>query len=214
MVGTKNQEEYLQKTISTYNKVVRPYIQHTKDLLPLEELERFSNLIETEGLILDAGCGWGRDSKHLVKKGFRVQGIDLSEKMIEIATKYVPDADFSVNDLRELDFKADKFDGIWANAVLYHLKQDQAVKALQEFKRVLKPGGLIFSSVKRGSKTGMKKSKFVNNQPRFIAAYEEDEFKALFQELDFVVLDCYTVYEQERWSLPRNRPLVNIFAKI
>jgi len=56
-----------------------------------------------EGLVVDLGCGSGLWARELVDAGYRVLGIDISEAMIEIARRRVPEAEFRVGSLFEAD---------------------------------------------------------------------------------------------------------------
>src|SRR5918998_2968379 len=56
-----------------------------------------------EGLVVDLGCGSGLWARELTKAGYRVLGIDLSEQMIAIARKRVPEAEFRVGSLFDAD---------------------------------------------------------------------------------------------------------------
>jgi SAM-dependent methyltransferase len=56
-----------------------------------------------EGLVVDLGCGSGLWARELVKARYRVLGIDISEAMIEIARRRVPEAEFRVGSLFEAD---------------------------------------------------------------------------------------------------------------
>ncbi len=113
----------------------------------LELLEDFSERIEGEK-VLDAGCGPGRDSKLLSNKGFEVNGIDLSEEMIEIAKE--KEGDFNVMDVRNLDFEDEVFNGVLANQLLVFFNSEEREKAFGELSRVLKTGGVIFLGLKEG----------------------------------------------------------------
>lgn len=203
----------LQKTIDTYNKIVRPYIANTYHLTPLKEIKRFMRMLEENTPILDAGCGWGRDSKLFVKKGFKVQGIDLSGKLLDKARNYVSEADFFLKDIRDTGMPENVFAGIWANAVLNHLDMADIEKTLNEFKRILKKEGVLFVSVKKGKGQEFKKDHFTENKPRFYNWIQEKTLIALFKKTNFKIIDFYTIYEEERWGLKRNLPILNIFAK-
>ena len=67
----------------------------------LEILAR--NVQSREGLVVDLGCGSGLWAHELTKARYRVLGIDISEAMIAIAQRRVPDADFLVGSLCEAD---------------------------------------------------------------------------------------------------------------
>ncbi|HEX4223917.1 MAG TPA: class I SAM-dependent methyltransferase [Pseudonocardiaceae bacterium] len=98
------------------------------------------------GDALDAACGTGRHTRHLVELGHRVTGVDLTPEMLVIAEKSVPQADFRVADLLDLPFDDAAFDLVVCGLALAHLPDLTA--AVAELGRVLRPGGrLITSSV-------------------------------------------------------------------
>ncbi len=97
--------------------------------------------------VLDAGCGTGYLSGKLFEKGARVTGVDLSEKMIEIAKRNNPQIDFYVDSCSVMEnIKSDSFDLLITNYVLMDTPELQ--ETVDTFYRVLKPKGravLIFS---------------------------------------------------------------------
>jgi len=97
--------------------------------------------------ILDAGCGAGPLFAALRDRGAIVTGIDKSAGMLELARRRLGDeADLQVADLASpLPFPDDTFDDVTASLVLHYL-QDWA-PALNELRRVLKPGGRLIASV-------------------------------------------------------------------
>lgn len=56
-----------------------------------------------DGLVLDLGCGSGILTQALTKAGYRVLGVDISESMLSIARRRVPDADFILGSLFQID---------------------------------------------------------------------------------------------------------------
>ena len=96
--------------------------------------------------VLDAGCGHGYYSLLLAKKGAIVTGIDISEKMIELAKKDAVKASvqcqFFVCDMQDLSmFKSDNFDLVTSSFVAHYL--DDIRKAFSEVFRVLKLQGIF-----------------------------------------------------------------------
>jgi ubiquinone/menaquinone biosynthesis C-methylase UbiE len=89
--------------------------------------------------VLDAGCGAGAFAKELARRGYDVEGIDLSEAMVEAARKNVPSVRFHVGSVERLPFSENTFDAVTCLGVLEYLDGDEA--ALREIRRVLKPGG-------------------------------------------------------------------------
>lgn len=97
---------------------------------------------------LDLGCGLGRHSIYLAKKGFEVNSIDLSEYGVnhlrEWADKEQLNIKAGVSDMLNLPFDNDTFDCIIAYNVIYHTDTEGFIKSLKEIKRVLKQGGELF----------------------------------------------------------------------
>src|SRR3989344_3384697 len=141
---------YIKKTITFYDKNVDRYYEKTKDLQDVSQLKTFLSLLPKHAKILDVGCAFGRDSASFIQKGHDVYGIDLSEKMIERAQLFVPNATFFVMDLLHLQFNDAFFDGIWCGAVLIHVSKKDIPIALTELSRILKRGGILYIHVKEG----------------------------------------------------------------
>ena len=95
--------------------------------------------------ILDLGCGTGIYARILKKRGAKVQGIDISPKMIEIARQNVKGVDFRIGSVYNLPYKSGTFDIVLASLVVHYF--GNLNKALKEIRRVLKKNGVfIFSS--------------------------------------------------------------------
>jgi tRNA (uracil-5-)-methyltransferase TRM9 len=114
------------------------------------ELEKLARRWE-KGRLLNVGSGHGAD--FLPFKGrFELYGVDFSAGMIKMARRYAQKFEFAVNlqmaDARRLPFAAETFDWAIAVATYHHLKGRQnQLAALEELRRVLKPGGEAFLTV-------------------------------------------------------------------
>jgi 2-polyprenyl-3-methyl-5-hydroxy-6-metoxy-1,4-benzoquinol methylase len=95
--------------------------------------------------VLDYGCGDGQFSVRLACMGAFVEGIDISDSVVELAARSVPEGipepKFSVRDAHVTGFPNDSFDYVFGNGVLHHLVLRDAYR---EIARVLKPGGKAF----------------------------------------------------------------------
>jgi ubiquinone/menaquinone biosynthesis C-methylase UbiE len=109
----------------------------------MERIEREAALLRGRHL-LEIGCGMGYDSLEFLKRGVRVTAIDLTENAVRMAARHFevegvkPEA-VQVGDALALDFPDSSFDAVWSNGVLHATGDTQ--RAIDEVRRVLKPGG-------------------------------------------------------------------------
>ncbi|MBN1263077.1 MAG: methyltransferase domain-containing protein [Candidatus Pacebacteria bacterium] len=101
-------------------------------------LDKFLRRIRKPGLILDIGCGPGRELRKLICAGYWAVGIDASEKMLQIAIKNNPAAKVYQMDASRLNFPNNYFDGAISLYVLDHLPTPRLLKSFSEIFRVLK----------------------------------------------------------------------------
>ena len=102
------------------------------------------------GKLLNIGCGHGADFLPFIKS-FELHGIDFSVEMLKLAMKYAEKYKFTaglvISDATALPYKDATFDKAIAIATYHHLTNEQRLPALNELKRVLKPGGEAFITV-------------------------------------------------------------------
>ena len=116
------------------------------DMTPL--YERFLPLLPAQALILDAGCGSGRDSKAFLQRGYRVVAFDACQALVELAQQHTgqPIAHRDFSQICEVNC----YDGIWACASLLHLPENEVAEHIQRLWQALKPGGVFYLSFKYG----------------------------------------------------------------
>ena len=143
-------DDYITQTIAVYDKIAPSYAKEVASHAPRIQRRHFCSLIKRGGKILDVGCGAGRDCAYFIKKGYETTGVDLSDKLLEIARETVPEATFLKQDIRALSFLPNSFDGIWACASLLHIKHYEILATLRSWFTLLKSGGILFIHVKKG----------------------------------------------------------------
>jgi len=174
-------------TIEVYNKLGKKYLNASKKITPPNRLP-FSKLFPKGAHILDVGCGGGRDAKFFIQKGLRVTGVDSSPVLIKLAKKEASKGNFKCVDLLKMNFPAKTFDGIWAEAVLLHLKRKDVPNALKKLYKVLKNGGVLHVTVKRGTGEAYVKEKLSGWQERFYTYFTSKEMEAMVKKQGFTII--------------------------
>jgi SAM-dependent methyltransferase len=137
-------------TLAYYDRRAADFAGQTAglDLGPL--YDRFLRYVRPGGLILDAGCGPGRDALAFAERGYEVVAFDASEEMVRLARTRVGDRavvhHMHFNDVswhRQLD-------GIWACASLLHVPSALFPDAASRLVGALRPGGAWYMSFKLG----------------------------------------------------------------
>ena len=132
----------MKMTNNYYDENGEEFFKNTINADMSENYKEFLNEIPENGLILDAGCGSGRDSRMFTEKGFNVIAIDGSVKMCKLASSYL---NFEVSHMQfqEIEF-INEFDGVWASASLLHLNSTDLLDVLKRLKKALKKDGVLY----------------------------------------------------------------------
>ncbi|HEX8595199.1 MAG TPA: methyltransferase domain-containing protein [Pseudomonas sp.] len=193
-------------TVGHYNQVADDFREGTRDHDVSQNISALLRHIKSEApwQILDFGCGPGRDLKTFTAMGHVAVGLDGSERFAEMARAETGCEVWQQNFL-ELDLPAERFDGIFANAVLFHIPKQELPRVLRELRSALKPGGVLFSSNPRGeNREGW-------NGPRYGSYHDLETWRALLTEAGFSELEYY--YRPEGLPLEQQPWLASVWRR-
>lgn len=133
----------------TYNRIAEDWHKdHLHDDWWIQDIDTFIKNLPPGAHVLDVGCGSGVKAKYLIDHGLKVTGIDISEKLLEIARREIPEGEFAILSMAELDTMQETFDGVFAQASLLHIPRKDAGEIVKKMVRRLKPDGLLYIAVK------------------------------------------------------------------
>lgn len=135
--------------MSYYESNADAFIAETLRLDMSDLYKRFLPHVRSEGSILDAGCGSGRDARAFQDMGYSVSAFDASEAMCRHASALLgkPVMNLKFQDVRWVE----EFDGIWACASLLHVAATELEVCLSKLTRALKRPGALYVSFKYGT---------------------------------------------------------------
>ncbi len=140
-----------QRTLEHYNQRAVEFRAGTADHDVTQNIAALLEAIEAPPpwRLLDFGCGPGRDLKVFAALGHEAVGLDGSAEFAEMARK---DSGCEVlqQDFLALDLRKAFFDGVYANASLFHVPSAELPRVLRELHAALKPGGVLFASIPHG----------------------------------------------------------------
>jgi SAM-dependent methyltransferase len=156
--------------------------------------------------ILDLGCGPGRDLATFRDLGHVAVGLDGSPALAAMAREH-SGCEVWEQDFLALRLPAARFDGIFANACLFHVPTQELPRVLRELHATLKPGGVLFSSNPRGhNQEGWSGGRY--GVFHDLAAWRSFLEAAGFSELEHFYRPPGLPREQQPWlaSVWRRRP--------
>ena len=145
-------DDITRKTLEHYEAGSQGFWQGTKDHDVSQNIDALLDELDGgEALrILDFGCGPGRDLIALRDRGHHPVGLDGTLAFVEMAQNQAGVEVLHQNFL-SLDLPSHSFDGVFANASLFHIPSVELPRVLGELRNCLRPGGVLFASNPRGN---------------------------------------------------------------
>lgn len=162
-VRTVHDDAWLSDARTSYDRVALSYTEFTRgafDRLPYVRavFDLFAHLVDDSGggPVVDAGCGPGWLTGHLARHGLRIAGIDLSPALVGIARGNNPGIPCAIGSITDLPLQDASMNGLVCWYVLHHVPDDALPTVLAQFRRVLRPGGLLLMGGHAGQGSRLK----------------------------------------------------------
>jgi len=174
-----------ERTLGHYAANAFVFREKTIDHDVSQNIRALLNAIEGQAPfnILDFGCGPGRDLRVFKELGHDPVGLDGCSQFVEMAQSYAG-ARVWHQDFLALSLAPALFDGIFANASLFHVPSAELPRVLSELRLSLKPRGVLFCSNPRGNDEGW-------NGERYGCHFELDRWLAYFNDAGFDLVYHY-----------------------
>lgn len=170
----------------SYNKVAETYSANRDQFKNDKYLDLLIEKLDPNSKILDIGCGAGLPiDKYLADQGFIVQGIDISEKQIELAKKNVPQAQYDVKDMSDLKQNEYQADAVVSFYAIFHIPREHHKELFGKIYSFLPIGGLILVSM--GAEEWVGKEDFYG-EPMNWSHYDAEKNISIVQDTGFDIL--------------------------
>jgi 2-polyprenyl-3-methyl-5-hydroxy-6-metoxy-1,4-benzoquinol methylase len=148
----------INKTLTYYNTNAHRFTSDTLNVEFSNIQDSFLAQLPAGALILDFGCGSGRDSRYFLQKGYRVEACDGSEEMVKAATRNagIPVKKMLFSELNE----ENRYDGLFACASILHVPSKDLPDIFTRMKKAVKKGGILYVSFKYGTFEGIRNGRY------------------------------------------------------
>ena len=162
ILDKKHLQYFSKTTIGYYDQKAEDFRNGTIDHDVSQNYDALLEAIEGNSphTILDLGCGPGRDLYYFSSIGHKAIGLDGSKEFVDMARSY-SGCDVYHQDFLKMTLPQNYFDGIFANASLFHVPSQELPRVLLEIFATLKSRGILFCSNPRGNnEEGLNKSRY------------------------------------------------------
>ena len=165
-----------------YQKKYKSYHEKTFTIDPSDFLASFAERLTAGAIVLDVGCGSGRDLLWMKKKGFDVIGFDRSSGLVELARENAG-CEVIEGDFETYDFSAISADAIMLIGALVHISYDRFSDVFKNLIASLSGSGKILVTLKEG------KVVRTDKDGRTFYLWKDEKARAIFDSLGFKVCD-------------------------
>ena len=177
-------------TINYYNSNATEFVSGTVSVDFEATQKKFTDRLPQGAMILDFGCGSGRDTKYFLEQGYRVEATDGSIELCKLASEYtgIEVKHMLFQELSEVE----AYDGISACSSILHLPIEELADVMRKMVTALKENGIIYTSFKYGTFTG-------DRNGRYFTDMTEETFAEFLSGIDDLQVE-------EQWITSDVRP--------
>jgi SAM-dependent methyltransferase len=185
-MGAPDLDIVARTTLDHYERRAQAFLEATRDHDVAQNIEALLSRIEGEPpfTILDFGCGPGRDLRTFASLGHKAIGLEGAGAFVAMA-QASSGCEVWRQDFLRLALPASFFDGVFANASLFHVPSAALPRVLTELRDALKPRGILFASNPHGrNEEGW-------NGGRYGAYHDLPTWSRYLEDAGFTLLDHY-----------------------
>lgn len=185
------------QTINYYNQNAARFAAETVHVNFESTQRRFTEKLHENAVILDFGCGSGRDTRYFISQGYQVDAVDGSIELCRLASEYtgVKVKNMLFHELAEVE----KYDGIWACSSILHLSLHELADVMRKMITALKDGGIIYTSFKYGNYAGERNGRFFTDMTEETFADFLRMFENVKIEEQWITSDVRPGRGEEKW---------------
>ncbi len=174
------QKEFLR---TSYGQTAQEYTKKTDGIILYDLIDRFCTLVP-QGHIVDIGCGAGRDLCIFESRGYQVTGLEITPELARIARSRI-NSNVLLEDIVDDHISLEKVDGIWSIGTYHHFPRRSILKTTKKMKNLLKDGGTILVSTKRGCGEKVFPDERYGGVKKYWSFFEPVELKKIYLQAGF-----------------------------
>jgi cyclopropane fatty-acyl-phospholipid synthase-like methyltransferase len=179
--------DYKSVVIQGYDKCAEAY-QDARRVEYEPSLDFIFENVPENGSILDVGCGAGIPVCKLLSSKYKVSGIDISGKQIELARKNVPSGRFENIDVLDFEAQDRSYDTVVSYYALFHIPKEKHQHVLAKFYRWLKPGGYLVITLAQHEESAYTEDDFFDST-MYWSNLGMNEYSDILSRLGFKILE-------------------------